>query len=147
MNLKRLRWVLRRLWFFHFHINLKHRLNRGMEEKGIVAVGRLPDFHRSSAAGLPELSSAVPPGGRQTILGNNPVLLHVAVQSGLQGVKAKVNFPRFLLHHGRDNPHHESLLVVETSENPTQSFHNIIRRRTHLLNLVLYMILYRYLYM
>ena len=33
-----------------------------------------------------------------------PVLLHVAVQSGVQRVKAKVSFPQFLLYHGRDDP-------------------------------------------
>ena len=37
MNLKRLRRVLRRLWFFHFHVNLKY-LYRDMEKKGIVAL-------------------------------------------------------------------------------------------------------------
>ena len=31
-------------------------------------------------------------------------------------VKAKVPFPQFLLHHGRDNPHYKSLLVVEVPE-------------------------------
>ena len=62
---------------------------------------------------------------REPAFGNKPFLLHVAFQSGLQRVKAKVPFPQFLLHHGRDNPHHESLglLVSEVpeSENPTQS--------------------------
>ena len=62
MILKRLRRVLRPLWFFH--VNLKSKLNHDMEEKGIVARDCLP-----------------------------PDLLHVAVQSGLQGVKAKVPFP------------------------------------------------------
>ena len=36
---------------------------------------------------------------QETIPGNNPILLHVAVQSGLQGVKAKVPLPKFLLNH------------------------------------------------
>ena len=40
---------------------------------------------------------------RRTV-GDNPgqysFLLHVVVQSGLQGVKAKVPFPQFLLNHG-----------------------------------------------
>ena len=40
--------------------------------------------------------------------GQQSLLLHVAVQLGLQGVKAKVHFPQFLLNHGRDNPHYES---------------------------------------
>ena len=42
MNLKRLRRVLWRLWFFHFHVNLKYRMNRKIEEKGIVARDFLP---------------------------------------------------------------------------------------------------------
>ena len=57
-----------------------------------------------------------------SVLADNSFLLHVAVQSGLQGVKAKVPFPQFLLLHGRDNPHTTMSLVVETpetSENPT----------------------------
>ena len=37
MNLKRQRGVLRRHRFFHFHVNIKYRLNREIEEKGIVA--------------------------------------------------------------------------------------------------------------
>ena len=36
--------------------------------------------------------------------GNNPFLLHVAFQPGLQRVKAKVIFPQFLLHPGWDTP-------------------------------------------
>ena len=35
-------WVLRRLRFFHFHINLKYRLKHDMENKGIVARDCLP---------------------------------------------------------------------------------------------------------
>ena len=58
---------------------------------------------------------------RETIPGNNPFLLHVAVQYGLQGVRAIVPFPQLLLNHGRDNPHYESCCGPETSENPTQS--------------------------
>ena len=43
---------------FHFHINLKSRLNRDMEEKGIVAVCRLPELLPDSGAGVrQELSS------------------------------------------------------------------------------------------
>ena len=42
--------------------------------------------------------------------GNNPFLLHIAFQSWLQRIKAKIPFPQFLLHHGRDNPHYKSLL-------------------------------------
>ena len=43
-------------------------------------------------------------GRGETIPGNNSFLFHVVVQSGLQGVKAKIPFPQFLLNHGRDNP-------------------------------------------
>ena len=35
-----------------FHINLKSRLNRDMEEKGIVAVCRLPELLPDSGAGV-----------------------------------------------------------------------------------------------
>ena len=35
-----------------------------------------------------------------TIPGNNSFLFHVVVQSGLQGVKAKIPFLQFLLDHG-----------------------------------------------
>ena len=49
MNLQRLCQVLKRLWFFHFHINLKYRLNSDSEEKGIVArpIPRKPQPIRS----------------------------------------------------------------------------------------------------
>ena len=42
------------------------------------------------------------------------------------------SFPPILLNHGRDNPHYESLLVVEVPETSDAFFmiHNIIRRRT-----------------
>ena len=56
-------------------------------------------------------------------------LLHVVFQSGFHRVKAKVPFPQFL-HHGRDNPHYESLLVVEVPENPAQSLRIIISENT-----------------
>ena len=42
--------------------------------------------------------------------------------------EAKPKFPQFFLNHGRDNPHHESTVVVEvpeTSVKPTQSFHQM----------------------
>ena len=64
-----------------------------------------------------------PPGSRASAGDNNPFLLHVVVQSELQGVKAKVLFPQFLLNHGRDIPHHESRCgsrLPEMPENPTQ---------------------------
>ena len=60
---------------------------------------------------------------RESAYGNNPFLF-----LSLFRVKAKVPFPQFLLHHGRDNPHYESLLVVEVAENlrPDAVFiHNI----------------------
>ena len=48
---------------------------------------------------------------------------------------------------GRDNPHYESLLVVEVPETSEKSLiHNIIQRRTQPLAVILNMILYRYLY-
>ena len=43
-------------------------------------------------------AGAAPPW--ESAYGNNPFLLHVAVQSELQGVKAKAPFPQFLLHLG-----------------------------------------------
>ena len=46
-------------------------------------------------------------GGQQAAGLNNPFLLH-AVQSGLQGVKAKVPLPQFLHNHGGETPHYES---------------------------------------
>ena len=75
-----------------------------MEEKGIVDRDCLP----------PEPQRTTAP-----IAGNNPFLLHVAVHV-LQGVKAKVAFPQFLLNHGLDNPTASFLVEIpETSENPT----------------------------
>ena len=38
MNLKRLGQVRQRLWIFHFHINLKYRLNLDMEVKLFPAI-------------------------------------------------------------------------------------------------------------
>ena len=49
MNLRRLRQVLRRLWFFHFHVNIKYRLNREVEEKGTVARDRFPRYSPARA--------------------------------------------------------------------------------------------------
>ena len=61
---------------------------------------------------------------RETIPGNNPSLLHFAVQSVIK-IDVEVE--------------------PETSENPTQSFenHNIIWRCTQLLALIIYILLYR----
>ena len=55
----------------------------------------------------------------------NPFLLNVMVHV-LQGVKAKVPFPQFLLNHGGDNPNYS--LVVEllgTSKNRRFMRHSI----------------------
>ena len=63
--------------------------------------------HRSTAAtGIHRRRPAA--GLRlETVPGTNPFLLHVALKSGLQGVKAKVPFPKFLLNLGRDNPNYK----------------------------------------
>ena len=65
--------------------------------------------------------------------------------------RVRTNFKTLagVLNHGRDNHHYESLRVVEvpeTSENPTPSFrvHNVIRKRTQLLAVILNILLYRY---
>ena len=91
-----------------------------MEEKGIVARDCCPRLSPAGAS-LPRdhlLGSAQappPPAAasteavvpwqreaglkRETFAGNNPFLLHVVVLV-LQGVKAKVPFPQFYVHHG-----------------------------------------------
>ena len=84
MNLKRLRRVLRRLWFFH--VNIKYRLNREMEEKGIVARDCCPGL---SSAGAPV------PAARRAPVGDNPPLSPPCRSS------------QFLLH-GQNNPQYES---------------------------------------
>ena len=59
----------------------------------------------------------------------NPFLLNVIVHV-LQGVKAKVPFPQFLLNHGGDNPNYS--LVVEllgTSKNRRFMRHSIKAER------------------
>ncbi|CAL8274476.1 unnamed protein product [Boreogadus saida] len=56
---------------------------------------------------------------QETIPGNNPFLLHVPAQSGLQHVKSKVPSPQFLLNHGRDNP--RVLLAVENSKDKEET--------------------------
>ena len=53
-------------------------------------------------------------GKPHSAYGNDAFLLHDAVTSGLQRIKAKVPVPQFLRHHGQDKPHYESLLVVIT---------------------------------
>ena len=124
MNLKRLRRVLRRLWFFHFHINLKYRLNHDtpMEEKGTVAHDCCPGL---SLAGAP-LPAA-----------NYPYFLHVAVQSGLQGVKASW-LPEVLSPNSFSTMAEISTttsLVVEIpemSENLTHYSQRHYRRRRHI---------------
>ena len=93
--------------------SLKSRLNRDMEEKGIVAHDCFP--------GLSPAGALLPAAHKLPIMaGNNPFLLHVMVQSILQ-FDPEVEEP-------------------ETSENPTQSIeiHNILRRRTQLLAVIIY---------
>ena len=53
-------------------------------------------------------------------------------------VKAKVPLPQFLLHHDWDNPHYESLLVVEVPETSDAVFmiYNIIQSHTQLLAMI-----------
>ena len=109
MNLKRLCRVLRRLWFFHFHINIKYRLNLKMEEKGVVAHDCCPGLSPAGAP-LPWATGSVQQAAglrRETTPGNNPFFLCVAVHSVLQ---IEVEEP-------------------ETSENPTQSLRFIISSR------------------
>ena len=73
-------------------------MNRDMEEKGIVAGQRLGTSASCSAeAVVPRQREA---GLKQeTFAANNPFLLHVVVHV-LEGVKAKVPFPQFILNHG-----------------------------------------------
>ena len=54
------------------------------------------------AAVGPRQRAAQGPLRPETVAGNNPFLLHVALHV-LQGVKAKVSFPQVLLNHGWDN--------------------------------------------
>ena len=68
----------------NFGLDSLKYMNRDMEEKGIVA----RDWG-GGALGLRQ----------EAIAGNNSFLLHVAVHV-LQGVKAKVPLPQFLLNHG-----------------------------------------------
>ena len=65
--------------------------------------------------------------------GNDPFLLHVAFQLGLQRVKAEVLFTQFLLHHGRCKPHYKSLLVVEYQRvrEPDAVFKGVVRDFGH----------------
>ena len=61
-------------------------------------------------------------GALESANGHYPFLLHVAVQTGHQGFKAKVSFRQFFLNHGRDNHRYKTLIIVEgqeTLENPT----------------------------
>ena len=99
MNLKRLCRVLRRLWFFH---NLQYKLNRDTSAASVVVLCN-SSWQRVIYIGSGQ-RAPTPPGKHwgsgqraavlrwETITGNNPFILHVGVQSGLQGVKAKVPF-------------------------------------------------------
>ena len=85
------------------------RLNLDMEEKGFVS-SRSP----TAEAPPPPPQWAAPWRWclaavrlrRETIVGNNPFLLHLALHV-VQGVEGKVPSPQFLLHHGWENPHSE----------------------------------------
>ena len=74
-----------------------------MGEKGIVARNCLPPEPRQRAVLVLRGGGASRQRAaglrRETIAGNNPFLLHVVVHV-LQGDKAKVPFPKFLLNHG-----------------------------------------------
>ena len=74
-NLKQLRRVLRRLWFFHFHISLKQSEPRHGGEREccprlLTTIVSRRSQPRQRAAGL----------RRETVAGNNPFLLHVLLQ-------------------------------------------------------------------
>ena len=85
--------VLRRRWFFHFHVNIMYRLNCEMEEKWIVARGCFPGLSPARAQPAQGAPAGDNPGQRaafsgqrgsggqprETIADNNPFLLHVAV--------------------------------------------------------------------
>ena len=77
MNLKRLRQVFRRLWFFH--INLKYKLNLDMDEKGIIA--------RDCCPGLPTEPVGARSGGASAASCLSS-LLHVADSMGTWAVVA-----------------------------------------------------------
>ena len=74
-----------------------------MEEKGIVAGQRLGTSASCSAGWGWSLGSGPLAAGsglrRETFAANNPFRLHVVVHV-LEGVKAKVPFPQFILNHG-----------------------------------------------
>ena len=76
-----------------------------MEEKGIVTRGCLLTEPRCRGTTASCSAEAVVPRQREaglkwgTFAANNPFLLHVVVHV-LQGVKAKVPFPQYLLNYG-----------------------------------------------
>ena len=116
MNLKRLRRVLRRLWFFHFHINIKYRLNLKMEEKGIVAHDCCPGLSPAGAP-LPWATGSVQQAAglrRETTPGNGQRSAGSGAPADNPGQQSQTTIPfssmspQFLLNHGRDNPHYES---------------------------------------
>ena len=65
-----------------------------------AAEPRLRSLGCGAPAEVPRRQSPRERQSRAAIPGSNPFPLHFAVQSGLQGVKAKVFFPQFLLHLG-----------------------------------------------
>ena len=85
-----------------------------MEEKVIVAFCGPRSSSGETVGELREFSSG---GRREFAYDNNPFLIHVSVQSGLQGVKSKVPFPQFLFKHGREPPLQVFTCSGETSEN------------------------------
>ena len=58
----------------------------------------------------------------------NPFLLNFMVHV-LQGVKAKVPFPQFLLNHGGDNPNYSLVVELGTSKNRRFMRHSIKAER------------------
>ena len=86
------------------------RPNHDKEEKGIVPGQRLGT---SASGGGPSAGLK-----RETFAANNPFLLHVVVHV-LEGVKAKVPSPQFILNLGWDNPQYESRCRNTRDESPT----------------------------
>ncbi|CAL8338343.1 unnamed protein product [Boreogadus saida] len=95
--------------FRNFGFDFLKNMNHDKEEKGIFAGQRLGT---SASGGSPSAGLK-----RETFAANNPFLLHVVVHV-LEGVKAKVPFPQFLLNHGSDNPHNSLVVEIQdTSKN------------------------------
>ena len=82
------------------------------------ALAAVQQLRRGSSAGVRQLSSGC----------SIPFSSMSRFNMGFRESKPKF-LPPILLNHGRDNPHYESLLVVEVPETPDAVFmiHNIIR--------------------